>query len=85
MKFTASILTTAFLALMVLPSTAAASAYRYSSRHPDGWPKWVGRVAGAYQKPVMAPKYLPLSLLKTGRFTEMVEEVKSTPSVDKTD
>lgn len=69
--------------MMVIPSTVAAA---YADA--DGWPLWVGREEKLYytskQRPEMAAKYLPLSLIKTGRFEEMVEEVEGTANVDTT-
>ncbi|MAE68296.1 MAG: hypothetical protein QF793_04230 [Candidatus Peribacteraceae bacterium] len=75
---------------------AEAAPYRYSVRDADGWPMWIGRLKGIEfskcgdgtdchinrLRPEMAAKYLPLSLIKTGRFAEILEEVENTPNVD---
>lgn len=77
------------------PEAKAASSmfeYRphiYQLSYVDGWPKWIGRLHEIayrrYQKPEMAAQYLPLSLVRTGRIEEIVEEVLDTPNVDTTD
>src|SRR3989344_8279124 len=76
----AALLVTAFPAFAV---EEADGAYRYVSRYSDGWPKWIGRVddlAFAHrQRPELAAKYLPLSLVKTGGFQKLVKEVMETP------
>ena len=82
MKITTSILTFTFALLMVMPSSVAAVYYA------DGWPNWIGRNDNLYttskQRPEMAAKYLPLSLIKTGGFAKMVAEVNAMPNVDTT-
>lgn len=84
MRITTSILTATFALLMVMPSTVAAAYYADS----DGWPNWIGRDDNLYytskQRPEMAAKYLPLSLIKTGRLQEMLDEVEAMPNVDTT-
>ncbi len=84
MKISTSLLTATFALLMVAPSTTAAAYYADS----DGWPNWIGRLNGQMfvknQRPEMAAKYLPLSLVKTGTLKKIVEEVESTGSVDTT-
>lgn len=82
-------ITSLLLAAFPAAPTAQAEAYRYTTRHSDGWPKWIGRHNILYytyrQKPEMAAKYLPLGLIKTGGFQKLVGEVADTPSVDTTD
>jgi hypothetical protein len=84
MKITTPILTFTFALLMVMPSTVAAAYYADA----DGWPNWIGRNDNLYvtskQRPEMAAKYLPLSLIKTGGFEKMVAEVNAMPNVDTT-
>ena len=79
---------------------AAAAPYRVSNRDADGWPNWIGRLHTVslekyicgdmtpcrvkLNRPTMASKYLPLSLVKTGKFRELVGEVSDTPNVDTT-
>lgn len=65
------------------------AALRYSNLFTDGWPKWIGRLsdpsyllATYNKKPELAPEYLPLALVRTGRFNEIVDEVAGTPNVD---
>ena len=89
------------LLIGAIPATPAAEAasYRYSDRAADGWPKWIGRLSGFTfstcgdgsdchinrARPEMAEKYLPLSLIKTGRLEEILDEVENTPNVDTRD
>lgn len=84
MKITTSILTTVFALLMMMPSTVAASYYADA----DGWPSWIGRNDDLYatykQRPEMAAKFIPLSLVKTGGFEKIVTEVEGTANVDTT-
>lgn len=51
-----------------------------------GWPMWIGRISAKYftidDRPELAEKYLPLALIKTGAFNQLVDEVQSTPNVD---
>ena len=101
MKNTVFALVAFALLLGTFPAAPAVEAapYRYADRYEDGWPKWIGRLSGftfaacgdgSYcrinrMRPEMAAKYLPLSLIKTGRFEEIVAEVADTPNVDTTD
>ena len=80
------------LALLLgsVPAAPAVEAapYRYTDRDANGWPRWIGRVDSLYEtyklRPTMQAKYLPLSLIKTGGFEKMVQEVKGTSNVDTT-
>lgn len=72
-----------------LVESPTTTAYRYADKFKDGWPKWIGRLSSPdyilatyKQKPEMAEKYLPLSLIKTGGMSELIEEVENTPNVD---
>lgn len=72
-----------------LVESPTTTALRYADKYTDGWPKWIGRLTDAEfilatyrQKPEMAEKYLPLSLIMTGTFDQLVEEVENTPGVD---
>tara|TARA_Y100000310_G_scaffold304293_1_gene343294 strand:- start:106 stop:423 length:318 start_codon:yes stop_codon:yes gene_type:complete len=55
----------------------------------DRWPGWIGRISSKYftydDLPELEAKYLPLALIKTGTFSQMVDQVESTPNVDTTD
>lgn len=86
----------AFTGLLVAtPQAEAASSmfeYRphiYQTSYQDGWPTWIGRLHELayqhYSKPSMEALYLPLSLIRTGGFADLVEEVEQTPNVDTTD
>ncbi len=80
--------------------TVEAAPHRFSDKDADGWPRWISRLSlgftfascgdGSYchinkLRPEMAAKYLPLSLIKTGRFEEILAEVEDTPNVDTRD
>ncbi len=87
----------AFL-LGTIPAAPAAQAapYRYSDKEQSGWPKWIGQIPSfsfsscidgtmcrlIKPRPEMAAIYLPLSLIKTGRLEEILQEVENTPNVD---
>lgn len=83
------------LTLTLAPETASAASSMFTYRpHAytdiDGWPKWIGRLKHLalyerYKRPELATRYLPLSLVRTGRFAEIVDEVEDTPNVDTTD
>ena len=69
---------------------AFVNAYAIPERYvfADGWPKWIGRISTKYftydDLPEISEKYLPLALIKTGGFKQLVDEVQSTPNVDLT-
>ena len=89
------------LLMGAIPATPAVEAapYRFSDRDADGWPRWIGRLTGfSFEacgdgtschinrlRPQMSAKYLPLGLIKTGRFEEILKEVENTPNVDTRD
>ena len=76
-------LAAAYAATTLLFAPATSLAVSYSD--VDGWPMWIGRPGVAYlsygEKVTMQPVYLPLSLIRTGRFVEIVREVEETESV----
>ncbi len=61
----------------------------YPQASQQGWPKWIGRLEHIaylrYERPQMGPQYLPLSLIRTGAFDALVNEVMTTPNVDMTE
>lgn len=76
--------------LTVAEKAEAASSMFTIKHYPQvsqqGWPKWIGRLENIayvrYQRPEFSAEYLPLSLIRTGRFNELVEEVMETPNVN---
>lgn len=78
-----SLIAAAFILSVPAPA-AAASPYDLFYSYPDGWPKWIDRLKEKYGyefeagKTAINPHYLPLSLIRTGRFNAMVEEVSAT-------
>ena len=74
--------------LSFTPPVAKAAPVRYVSSSTKSWPLGIGRTRSmdTYRmRPEMAAKYLPLSLIKTGGFAELLQEVEATPNVDTTD
>lgn len=79
--------------LVVAPQAHAASSMftvtSYSQMSSAGWPEWIGRLEDIaylrYKRPQMSVQYLPLSLIRTGGFEKLVNEVLATPNVDRTD
>ncbi len=81
MRIRTSILSaTVALAGVLLPATAlAATSQQY-------WPSWIGRVsydlliqASPARRMSKGPLYLPRSLVRTGAFKSLIEEVRETP------
>lgn len=65
---------------LFLPETSHARRLpSYTVESPYGWPEWIGRLEKIpYKSQVQfSQKYLPLSLIRTGRFEEIVEEIRA--------
>ncbi|MBM3231704.1 hypothetical protein FJZ28_05300 [Candidatus Peregrinibacteria bacterium] len=81
MRFRTSIISASVaLTGVLLPAIAlAAESQQY-------WPSWIGRVsydllipASPARQMSQGPLYLPRSLVRTGAFKDLVEEVRKTP------
>ena len=88
-----SLVALAGLAVATPQAEAASSMFEYrphiyTYNYNDGWPKWIGRLHEIayrqYLRPELSTKYLPLSLVRTGGFEAIVNEVSGTPNVDTT-
>lgn len=67
-----------FAVMLLVPTLASAAGYYDYS---DGWPRWIGTLDSQYiqrgGRLTHNPMYLPRSLIRTGGFTKMLNEVES--------